>query len=126
MRGAGDIKFNRPGEATPFVTGASARLSVTDHISPAVGATLLTLCALLPLLRPKDIWSWVPLFLAVAGAANAILGFFGDVWVKNEMERHALVGSVVLRIALTLCVLRLMEEARRRLLRERRSIQPSM
>ncbi len=130
IRGAsgssGARKFIRPGEATPFVAGASARLSVTDHIPPLVGAALLTLCALLPLIRPKDIWSWVPILLAAVGAGNAVLGFFGDVWVKSEMERHALVGSVVLRIALTLCVLRLMEEGRRRLARERRSIQPSM
>ena len=61
-----------------------------------------------------EMWSFVPLFLAAMGVVNAILGFFGDVWERSEMERHAFIGSMVLRLGLILCLLRLIEEARRR------------
>lgn len=109
----GTRKFVRPGETTPFIAGASMRLSVADYIPPIVGAVLLALCALPPLLRPRDMWSFVPLFLAAMGVVNAILGFFGDVWERGEMERHAFIGSAILRLGLILCLLRLIEEARR-------------
>ena len=57
-------------------------------------------------------WSFVPLFLVAMGVTNAILGFFGDVWERSEMERHAFIGSMILRLGLILCLLRLIEEAR--------------
>ena len=65
-------------------------------------------------MRPREMWSFAPLFLAAMGLVNAILGFRGDVWERSEMERHAFVGSMVLRLRLMLCLLRLIEEARRR------------
>ena len=92
-----------------------------DYIPPIVGAALLALCALPPLIRPGEIWSFVPLLLAATGVVNAILGFFGDVWERSEMERHAFIGSMVLRLGLILCLLRLIEEARRRWAPERPS-----
>jgi hypothetical protein len=109
----GARKFVRPGESTPFIAGASTRLSAADHIPPIFGAALLALCALPPLIRFREMWSFVPLFLAAMGVVNAILGFFGDVWERSEMERHAFIGSMVLRLGLMLCLLRLIEEARR-------------
>ena len=115
----GAQKFVRPGETTPFIAGASTRLSAADYIPPIVGAALLALCALPPLIRPGEIWSFVPLLLAATGVVNAILGFFGDVWERSEMERHAFIGSMVLRLGLILCLLRLIEEARRRWAAER-------
>jgi hypothetical protein len=117
----GAQKFVRPGETTPFIAGASTRLSAADYIPPIVGAALLALCALPPLIRPGEIWSFVPLLLAATGVVNAILGFFGDVWERSEMERHAFIGSMVLRLGLILCLLRLIEEARRRWAAERPS-----
>ena len=105
--------FVRPGEMTPFIAGASTRLSAADYIPPVVGAVLLALCALPPLLRAGEMWSFVPLFLVAMGVTNAILGFFGDVWERSEMERHAFIGSMILRLGLILCLLRLIEEARR-------------
>ena len=117
----GARKFVRPGETTPFIAGASTRLSAADYIPPIVGVALLALCALPPLIRPREMWSYAPLFLAAMGVANAILGFFGDVWERSEMERHAFIGSMVLRLGLILCLLRLIEEARRRWAPERPS-----
>ncbi len=110
----GARKFVRLGETTPFIAGASTKLSAGDYIPPVVGVLLLALCALPPLMRPGEMWSFAPLFLAAMGLVNAILGFFGDVWERSEMERHAFVGSMVLRLGLMLCLLRLIEEARRR------------
>jgi hypothetical protein len=115
-------KFVHPGETTPFIAGASTRLSAADLVPPVVGLALVVLCVLPPWLRPREMWSWTPLFLAAAGFVNATLGFFGDVWERSEMERHAFVGSVVLRLGLTLCVLRLIDEARRRWAPERPSV----
>lgn len=117
----GARKFVRPGEPTPFVAGASTRLSAADYIPPVVGAVLLALCALPPLIRPGEMWSFAPAFLAGIGVVNAILGFFGDVWERSEMERHAFIGSILLRLGLMLCLLRLIEEARRRWAQERPS-----
>ena len=117
----GAQKFVRPGETTPFIAGASTRLSAADYIAAHRRGERFWRCARCRRDCPGEIWSFVPLLLAATGVVNAILGFFGDVWERSEMERHAFIGSMVLRLGLILCLLRLIEEARRRWAPERPS-----
>ena len=84
----------RPNSPAPFVFGADWRLAVTDYIPlvllvvGGLGAAFVGGC------RGGALW---PAFLMALGAANAVLGFFGDLWQPSEMERHAMIGSVLLR-----------------------------
>jgi hypothetical protein len=63
----------------------------------------------LSLAAMKQAWSDVlmrtGLVLAVAGFANSVIAFHGDLWELNEMTRHAWIGSTFLRLgAAVLCV----------------------
>jgi hypothetical protein len=108
------IKDIHPGDMVPFVFGESLDLSPADYFPPQVGVALFMSCFLLPWLR-RDGSSWLPLFLALLGAGNALIGFFADVWSPGEMARHAAIGSVMLRVGLTLCALMLLDAAAQRM-----------
>jgi hypothetical protein len=108
------------GDNVPAVFGAILDLSLADHFPPQVGVALFLAGFILPWLR-REGSSWLPLLLSLLGAANALLGFFGDVWEPSEMTRHAAIGSIVLRCGLTLCALMLLEEAALRAARPRGS-----
>lgn len=103
----------RPGDRVPFVFGETLALSPADYFPPQVGVVLFAACFFLPWLR-RDQSSWLPLFLSLLGAGNALVGFFGDVWEPSEMGRHAAIGGVTLRIGLTLCALMLLDAAAQR------------
>jgi hypothetical protein len=103
----------RLGVSPPYLAGGSVDISVADYFPPAVGVALFAGCFALPFLR-RDKFAYLPILFALVGAGNAVLSFFGDVWERSEMTRHAAIGSVMLRCGLTLCALMLLDLAPRR------------
>lgn len=101
------------GNASPFITGGTLDISIADVFGLPIAILLVVLSGVFAVLRRDNIKYLLPLLLIVAGGGNAALAFFGDVWEHSEMLRHAFIGSIVLRIGLTLCGLLVAEEISR-------------
>jgi hypothetical protein len=44
------------------------------------------------------------LIIGFIGFTNAILGFWGEYWERGEMMRHALIGSLIFNISVSLII----------------------
>ena len=91
----------QPGGA-PSVFELSKRLSAFDLIGVrafvALAALFLVVLCVLHPAAWRDPLLQIGVTLALAGTANAIIGFHGDLWELNEMAGHGWLGSTFLRL----------------------------
>ena len=104
-------------EKAPFIMPPLLDLSLADYIPMGGKLVVILVYAAVCVwrLRHLNVWMMLPLLIAGLGAGNAIMGFFGEAWQRNEMLRHAFIGSVIFRIGCVLCAIYLAEEVRMRI-----------
>jgi hypothetical protein len=87
----------------PLILGPSPRLSLADWL-PLCFYPIFPMLYLVRADLRRRVGYW-PVLLVLIGFGNAVLGFFGDVWTPSEMERHAFIGSVIMRAGVIVCLL---------------------
>jgi hypothetical protein len=101
--------FTKPGTPVPVTVADSIDISAMDYIPIYVCIAAFGAQIVQALVRAGRACHVIPAFVLAVGFSNAVLGFFGDLWERSEMTRHAFIGSVLLRIGLVLAVLFLLD-----------------
>jgi hypothetical protein len=98
-----------PEKPMTVIIGPSIHVALTDLLPFEFWVVIFCLC----LAGTVALAGWrragLPVLLGALGVANALGGFFADLWEPNEMARHAFIGSIVLRIGIMLALALLLD-----------------
>ena len=82
-------------------------LSIVDWLDIRIVVAIAIALSLAAVRRARsDFLMRAGIILAVAGFANALIAFHGDVWEVSEMARHAWIGSTFLRLGVAVLCFR--------------------
>ncbi len=82
------------------IIGPTLRAAVTDLLPLKIWLAIYGLSLAGTVVLAGWRRALLPALVGGLGAANAVAAFFADLWDPNEMARHALIGSTVLRIGI--------------------------
>lgn len=92
-------------DSFPVTVPRSIRAAPMDSGLISLLATLLTPVCVAGWFATRSRSAAAGLILTALGASNAVLSFMGDVWSTNELIRHALIGSLIMKVGLALCLI---------------------
>jgi hypothetical protein len=86
------------------IIGPTLRAAVTDLLPLKIWLAIYGLSLAGTVILAGWRRALLPALVGGLGAANAVAAFFADLWDPNEMARHALIGSTVLRIGIVIAL----------------------
>jgi hypothetical protein len=100
-----------PGFMLTVISPGSLDVAFSDLVPWGIKMILIAAYLLYASVIVRTREAFLPLVFLIAGASNAVISFFGDVWLAPEMARHAFIGSIVLNIGIALSTLYLLDAA---------------
>lgn len=94
-----------PGDKVTTLLPKPIKIAFVDYVGLDVKLIFVGFYSCFVALFFRKRIAFLALALALVGVQNALLGFFFDTWARNEMIRHAFIGSVVFNIGFALAVL---------------------